>query len=315
MLGHVGLGRILTVAAALGWSCATTDSGSVPEGEGLRVINGIELFVKVLGTGSPLIVLHGGPGMDHSYLLPGLEVLAENRQLIFYDQRATGRSVLDADSSTIGMEDFIADIDGIRAAFDLDQIDLLGHSWGGYLAMAYAIHHPAAVRKLVLMSTIEPGTKYSAEASRTQLGRRSAADSAELAALSSNPESLMTPNGLAQYFEVAFRSTFYDPSKADQVDITFFDNTVANVPRVGALLFARSGGPADMWSRLPGVSAPTLIVHGAADPTPVAMAERLEETIPHARLVVLERAGHFPYIEALNELVAAIEEFLSDTDP
>ena len=125
MLGRVGLGRILIVTVATACSCATTASDSIPEGEGLRVINGIELYVKVMGTGLPLIVLHGGPGLDHSYLLPGLEVLAENRQLIFYDQRATGRSVLDADSSTISMEAFIADIDGIRAAFDLDQIDLL----------------------------------------------------------------------------------------------------------------------------------------------------------------------------------------------
>jgi proline iminopeptidase len=303
------------VAAALGWACAATDSGSIPEGEGLRVINGVDLFVKVMGTGSPLIVLHGGPGMDHSYLLPGLEALAENRQLIFYDQRATGRSVMEADSSTVTMDAFLADIDGMRAAFDLDRIDLIGHSWGGYLAMAYAIHNPAAVRKLVLMSTIEPGTEYSTEASRTQLGRRTAADSAELAALAASPESLMTPAGLARYFEVAFRSTFHDQSKADQVDITFFDNTVVNVPRIGALLFTASGGPADLWSELPGIGAHTLIVHGAADPTPLAMAQRLEDVIPRARLVVLERAGHFPYIEAPEELAAAIEEFLSEIDP
>ena len=315
MLGRVGLGRMLTVTAALGWACATDDSGAIPEGEGLRVIGEVELYVKVMGTGSPLIVLHGGPGMDHSYLLPGLGVLAENRQLIFYDQRATGRSVMEADSSTITMDAFFADIDGIRAAFDLDRVDVLGHSWGGYLAMAYAIHNPAAVSGLVLMSTIEPGTDYSADASAVQLARRTAADSAELAALSSNPESLRTSSGLARYFTVAFRSTFYEQSNADRVDITFFDNTVANVPRVGALLFAGSGGPADLWSQLPDISAPTLIVHGAADPIPVAMAEQLENAIPQARLVVLERTGHFPYIESPYELAAAIEEFLSEIEP
>jgi proline iminopeptidase len=282
----------------------------IPPGEGLRDVNGIELFVKTVGAGGPVLVLHGGPGLDHSYLLPGLEGLAAEHTLIFYDQRGTGRSALEVDSAFISMEAFLGDIEAIRNLFGLERMDVLGHSWGTYLAMAYAARYPPRVSRLVLMNPIEPGSTYDAEVAGNLAARRTAADSVEMARLAGTPPGLGDPDVLARYFAVGSRATFHDPSRSDELPIRFFASTLANVPRIGPLLFRASGGRADMWEELPGIRAPTLIVRGASDPTPPAMLERLAKAIPNAQSVVLEQSGHFPGVEVPEALTQVLTDFL-----
>ena len=120
--------------------------------------NGAKLFCTVLGQGEagrePLIVLHGGPGMAQDYLRPYMDKLAEGRQVIYYDQRGGGRSECDGAAEKLSLEVSIEDLDAVRREFGFEKVSILGHSWGGLVAMRYAAAHPEAVNKLILLNSM-----------------------------------------------------------------------------------------------------------------------------------------------------------------
>ena len=111
-----------------------------------------QLYVRDIGRGMPIIVLHGGPDFDHEYLLPDVDRLADRFHLIFYDQRGRGRSFR-GHQPDVTMDSEVNDLDRVREEFACESIAVLGHSWGGLLAMEYAIRHPQRVSHLILMNT------------------------------------------------------------------------------------------------------------------------------------------------------------------
>ena len=111
------------------------------------------MYCRTAGDGPPIVVLHGGPDFDHNYLLPELDRLADSFQLIYYDQRGRGRSAGDVRADEVGIESEVSDLDGVRRHFGLDAVAVLGHSWGGVLAMEYAARHPGRVSHLILANT------------------------------------------------------------------------------------------------------------------------------------------------------------------
>ena len=142
------VGMFLATAAV--WACRATPPDSV---EGLMAVNGTELFVKRVGSGPPMLVIHGGPLMDHGYLLPWLEPLSRERELIYFDQRLSGRSRGTADSASVRLDTLVADMEEIRQALGLERWDLMAHSWGGLLAQRYAILHPERVASMAVSYT------------------------------------------------------------------------------------------------------------------------------------------------------------------
>ena len=121
--------------------------------DGFVDTNGTTLYYKTMGSGEPIVVLHGGPGFDHQQFLPFIWELSSDYKVILYDQRGTGLSSGPVDSASITIDNFIEDIEGIRRAFDIERMNLLGHSWGGILAMHYGISHPDRLKSLILCST------------------------------------------------------------------------------------------------------------------------------------------------------------------
>lgn len=113
-----------------------------------------ELFCKVGGKGEPLIVLHGGPGMSHDYLLPYMKRLEKNNFVIFFDQRGCGKSTGEINAETINIATYLEDIEAIRKEFGFEKVSVLGHSWGGLLAMEYAIAYPQSIDKLILLDSM-----------------------------------------------------------------------------------------------------------------------------------------------------------------
>ena len=107
-------------------SCAQDPYSS----EGYIETNGATLYYKTFGSGEPIVVLHGGPGFDHRQFLPFIEELAVNYKVILFDQRGTGLSSGSVDSDSINIDNFIADIDAVRETFDIEKMNLMGHSWG-----------------------------------------------------------------------------------------------------------------------------------------------------------------------------------------
>src|SRR5262249_26192594 len=121
-----------------------------PAEEGLLAVNGTSLYYHAIGQGEPVIIVHGGPVLDQSYMFDHFKDLARTHRLIFYDQRACGRSTADVDTATMTLKNLIDDIDQLRQKLGLDQVHILGHSWGGMLAAKYAIEYPLKVKSLVL---------------------------------------------------------------------------------------------------------------------------------------------------------------------
>src|SRR5512139_2012964 len=117
----------------------------------LMQIRDASLFVKVVGQGYPLVLMHGGPSLDHTTLLP-LEPLADQFTLVFYDHRCNGRSE-GAEVSSMTLENLTADADALRQALGFDQWAVLGHSFGGNVALEYALRYPQNLSRLVLMNT------------------------------------------------------------------------------------------------------------------------------------------------------------------
>ena len=111
------------------------------------------IYYETIGNGRPLLVLHGGPGLSHTYFLPYLLPLAKHHRLIFLDERGSGRSQRLSDLSGYTLENMACDANAVRRALDVKTLDVMGHSFGGVLAQEYVIKYPSAVRRLVLAST------------------------------------------------------------------------------------------------------------------------------------------------------------------
>ena len=151
-------GVIGFLVPALAWA-APAEKGATFQAPGAT------LYVEVLGTagGAPLVVVNGGPGFDHTYehiAMPGAtsawDVLARKRRVVFYDQRGNGRSAALKTGQPCGLAEQIEDLEAVRAHLGADHIDLLGHSWGGFLVMAYAARHPEHIRHLITVDSAAP---------------------------------------------------------------------------------------------------------------------------------------------------------------
>src|SRR5580693_3461044 len=128
--------------------------------------SGAIVYYTTLGMGPPVVLLHGGPGTTHEYFLPYLLPLARHRQLVLIDERGSGRSQQLEDHAQYNLATMAHDIEAVRVALDLGKIDLLGHSFGGILAQAVAIYHPAGIRRLILAATGSSAARINADFKR-----------------------------------------------------------------------------------------------------------------------------------------------------
>ena len=261
----------------------------------------------------PLLVLHGGPGAHHDYLLPQMLELADEHQLVFYDQRGGGRSRTD-DRAPITWRTHVEDLDQVIDELDARPLAIVGYSWGGLLAMLHAIEAASGrtrfrPERLVL---IDP-----APVSRTYRARFEA----EFARRQTDPKVLalreqLLSSGLRERDPAAFRQRtfelsvagyFADPGAAR--DLTPFRVT----GRVQESVW-ESLDDYDLTApgQLDSVRVPTLIVHGRQDPIPLESSEAAARAL-RARLVVLDHSGHVPYVEQPDALFRAIRSFLAHT--
>jgi proline iminopeptidase len=262
---------------------------------------------------SRLVVLHGGPGAHHDYLLPQLLALAEERDCLFYDQRGGGRSKTD-DRAPIAWQTQVADLTAVIAELVPGPLTLVGYSWGALLAQLYAIEAaagragPVPARMVLLDSgpiTREWRLAFEAEFARRQSGERIAALRGALAASGlreSDPEAYRQ-----RTFELSVAGYFSDPARAR--DLTPFRVT----GRVQQSIW-ESLGDYDLRPALSGLRIPTLVVHGKDDPIPLASSEAAAAALGAER-VWLEECGHVPYVERPGELFSAVHDFLGRTEP
>lgn len=269
-----------------------------------RQVRGVSLFERRSGSGPETIVLHGGPGAHHDYLLPGFDRLAHGRTLVYYDQRGGGRSTVARDVP-VGWREQVNDLEALRDVWGLEQLSLLGYSWGALLAMLYAVAHPDRVSSLALVSPA-PAAKDERIGYEIALAARGSTPAlqAERAALqTSGLRTSDLPAYNQRLFELAVAGYFHDPTRARE--LTPFRVTGRTQQEVWNSL----GEHFDLRPALRQLDVRALVVHGDDDPIPLATAAATAEAL-RAPLVVLPHCGHVPYVEAPEEFVAALDPFL-----
>ena len=281
--------------------------------EGMRLINGTQIFCKSIGTGIPLVILHGGPGLDHSYLLPQMEKLADTYELIFFDQRGCGKSSIRLDSSAMTLDALIEDIDRVRDAYNLNTMNLMGHSWGGLLAMFYAIKHGDRLNSLILVNSTPP-TSELRSASFKNIGQMTSRDdSMAQAALVKTPEfKRRDPAAMQKYFRLLFKGSFRYPQLADQLTLTFGPDYGARSKLIQYLAKDPKIQTYDLLGRLETITCPVLIIGSDYDLSPPEANELIHNHIEGSRYVVMKNCGHFPFIEAPGQFFPLIRNFLGN---
>ena len=303
--------RLACLAAALAAASPGDALAQQRARQGLLSLEDARIFYEVVGTGEPIVVVHGGPGLDHAYLQPGLDALANRNALVYYDQRGTGRSVTALDASGINLDDFVADIEALRETLGYDRITVLAHSFGALIGLDYAARYPESVRALILMNPVEPGRRHTEERVARQEAARTPEDSAELQTLTSSEGfAARDPATVSQVFRIQFRQTLRDRARISEIDLDLAEPTADNGPEVARLL-GESMGEVDWWDRLPRIDVPTLVLHGRYDLMPLVVSQEIAAALPQGRLVVLD-SGHFPYVEDRDGLVSAVSSFLVD---
>ena len=277
--------------------------------EGHLDINGTSLFFKTMGSGQPIVVLHGGPGFDHRQFLPYIWELAEHHKVILFDQRGTGLSSGPVDSTSISIETFIADIEGVRKAFDIEKMNLLGHSWGGILAMYYGIRHPENLKSLILCSTAASFESFAEMRARYEADRLPEDATLLKEIYSSDNFQNGDPEAVERFWRVYFKPYFADQSLVSKMNLQFTENTIKNGNEVAGLIL-RSIGDFDLHEDLRAIRCPTLILHGDSDPMPVKYAEMIHESIRNSELVIIEGSGHWPFVDATETFTSSICDFL-----
>jgi proline iminopeptidase len=257
------------------------------------------------GSGTPLFVANGGPGFDHTYLHVSdvWDRLGKARPVVFWDQRGNGRSPELTAGQSCTLADQISDLDALRAHLGYEKIDLLGHSWGGYLVMAYAARHPERISHLLIVDSAAPrwtDTRYlfddvfpeGAERQRSAAFAEAFGDEKAQAA------------DLHEYLSMLF----YSPEKRDAflAVASGFDYT-ARVNEVLNADLARY----DLNPELPKFRFPTLVITGRFDMNVApAIAYRTHKAIPGSRFVAFERSGHMPFYEEADRFQQVLEELL-----
>jgi len=302
---------VLALSLVVFVSASCTNAPGVEEG--FLDINGTSLFYKTMGSGEPIVVLHGGPGFDHRQFLPYIWELAERHKVILFDQRGTGLSSGPIDSTSISIDSFIADIEGVRDAFGIERMNLLGHSWGGILAMHYGIRHPENLRTLILCSTAASFESFG-EMRETYEANRLPDDAALLQEIySSDGFQNGDPQAVEEFWRVYFKPYFADQQLVSKLDLRFEENSIKNGNAVAGHIL-ESIGDFDLHEDLQAIRCPTIVIHGDADPMPVKYAEMIHESIGGSELVIVEGAGHWLFVDGTETFTSSVLEFLAEVD-
>lgn len=269
------------------------------------------------GDGLPLLILHGGPGAASHYMEPLAARLAAGRPVIVYDQLGCGRSDKPDDTSLWTVDRFCREVDQVREALGLDRCQLLGQSWGGWLAVEYMCRGQSGIQRLVLASTSASIPQFVAEAGKL------------IAALPEPHGRVLQELGARGEYDApdyqAAVGEFYrrhlcrlDPwPEALQRSIEQMDGNQVYLTMNGPTEFDVIGLLRD-WDRtadLGSIAVPTLVTCGRYDELTVACSQTLATGIPDARMVVFERSAHIAHLEEPDRYAETVSAFLDDAPP
>ncbi len=270
-------------------------------------IRGASLYVNVVGHGYPLVLMHGGPGLDHTSLLP-LQPLANQFTLIFYDHRCNGRSE-GAPVSSMTLENLTADADALRQALGFDKWAVLGHSFGGNVALEYVLRYPQSVSHLILMNT--GGDQWWVSQNAPELLAKRGYSASTVQAARRFYSGQITP---AEHIPTVLK--FLQAYSYRNILVDMAHGLLARGPspkmRAEPLIFGYSQ-TLKGWTvmdRLGEIKMPTLVMAGRYDfLVPPEHQAILADRLPDAQLVLIECAGHNPQMERTADVLRAVRDF------
>jgi proline iminopeptidase len=315
---------LLTVLFALSAIFSAAQTAVYPQQEGFVDAHGVLIYYLSLGNGSPLVVVHGGPGADHSYFLPYLLPLARTHRLIFIDERGSGRSQRLQDASLYTVEAMVEDVEDVRQALNLGKISLLGHSYGGVLAQAYALKYQQNLTHLILNSTF-PSTRQMNEVLAREKAQMPAdklkrLNELETAGLFGKGEAWEHGRYPAEYANLAWGLGYFPFLYGARPDSTY--DPASGAPSNWELYREMWGSHGEFiidgnlksveyLDRLPALHVPTLVMAGDHDECDPALSKEMHEKIAGSQLVILPNSGHMNFVDQPDLWEKAVEGFLS----
>ncbi|MCH8921034.1 MAG: alpha/beta fold hydrolase [Chloroflexi bacterium] len=261
----------------------------------------VDLHCTQEGEGLPLIVHHGGPGLDQTVIAPHLSPLAQHMQLTCYDHRGSGRSASPQGPDPYNIDRFVGDLDALAKTLEVRPFALLGHSFGGIVALHFALAHPDQLTHLILVCA--PASHDFIQDVEEALPSR--LEQEALAELSSLQESEPSDQVMRRSLELLAPIYFHDPARVSELGL----DSVQFGPETQAVWDSLEGF--DLRPRLSEIQVPTLVIAGDSDLS--VTPERARETadaLPLGKLLVIENSGHYPFIEQPEAFLSGVLQFL-----
>jgi proline iminopeptidase len=278
-----------------------------PTSTGMITTPEVDIAFETYGSptpSTPVIVANGGPGLSHIYMLQNdvWTRLSHNRQIVFYDQRGTGKSKRVSPDAPFGMDAQVADMEAVRAKFGLQKFDLVGDSYGGLLAMAYAAAHPEHIDKLILSDSAAPAWKDIVRVLPDVFPD-------VLEQIAAREKNSTGTDAADQRIRDHFLMLFYSEANRDAYLAGVKD--LESVPQVSAAV-QKATRTLDLTPELPKFKFPTMVITGRYDMnvTPLT-AWNIYKAIPGAKFTVFEKSGHLPSYEEPDKYVSVVDAFLS----
>lgn len=275
--------------------------------------NNGQLFCHAYGDDkkTPVIVIHGGPGLGFHYLMPHMRALARFSYAIFYDQRGTGDSISADDWQLHPFETYSNDIDKIREAFGFDRVTLVAHSFGGIFASFYATTFSQHVNKIVYINSVPLSSKdyldYIPHRMSIVDENKTKLDELKNTAAFLRGDS----KAIETYYRIYFKNFFVNPDLVNQLSLTMTSDAALNNFKIYDFFYHYIKNHSfDLWKPLKILNKPSLIITGKDDVIPSHYMKDFHASIPLSQYLEIEHCGHFPYIEQPALLFDAIHSFM-----
>ncbi len=293
---------------ALVMACCVLSSSEMAQtrNEESFVSHGLTLHYTAIGHGSPVLLLPGGPGMDVAYLQPVAQLLAPTHTVILLDPRGTTGSLPgEFTAQTVSLALYIDDYEALRQHLGYGQWAVLGHSAGSYFAMRYGIAHPGSVSRLILAGAMGPTWASMGHFGDNISSRLTDAEGKQMAELDSKAG---TDSVMAEQVRLIFPGAYFFDHKIGQA----FGATMnpGNCHRKTHALLIGEMLNYDLRPALGQLQIPTLVLQGRQDPVDLEIADETRAAIPLARLAIIERAGHFSWLEQPEVFAQDVIDFL-----
>jgi proline iminopeptidase len=310
-------------APAASAAAPATSRGVLQIEDGYVDANGVSIYYKAFGVGRPLMILHGGPGASHDYFLPYLVPLARTNRLIFIDERGSGKSGKLEDPAGYTVENMVEDVEGVRTALELGEVSLLGHSFGGVLAQAYALKYQSHLTHLILASTFASTRQLNAifDQMKAKMSPelRAKIDRFEKAGLFGKGKDYEKNRYPSEYMAAAWGEGYFPYLFQRRPDPNF--DPVANGVMSWDLYRAMWGSHGEFvidgnltsveyTDRLNTIKVPTLITVGDHDESDPSIARDMQQHISGSKLVVLPQSGHMTFVDQPDLFIKTVNDFV-----